>query len=334
MYATKPYLYALFSRFNKPSTNVLVTPFFLLLSVPFRLFAVFSYKPPRFVPPVIQFPYPHGTTTTTTTAHILPFCFSLFRAALCHTSPERVSATVATVQKIVLLLSHHDLLALHSGELGRIRNNARWWRWNRRLSTGFTEPCAGIKHGTLNWIHGRLVDLGRLARLWWRCGSNLVLVHLRMHRLCRDGRDGGRCGRVRWRWCRCELGLWRRIHAPAITVERLWHDSGRIWRIGRRHTGDHGVVRRRQLCVCRKLTVHVLLICGLLCSIIRRISIGSFVVHGCKLGVFNVFVLVASRFSQALFRFFFSTSFLPGQLVRQSLGSHGSNFTSILYVNL
>uniref|UniRef100_A0A182MFL4 KAT8 regulatory NSL complex subunit 2 n=1 Tax=Anopheles culicifacies TaxID=139723 RepID=A0A182MFL4_9DIPT len=108
----------------------------------------------------------------------------------------------------------------------------------------------------LNWIDGRLVDLRRLG-LWWWSGRDLILVHLRMHRLCRDGRNGGRCGRVRWRR-RGELSRRGRIHAPAITIERLWHDSGRIWRIGRRHTGDHRVCVNEKILPDCGTTLHSL----------------------------------------------------------------------------
>lgn len=193
-------------------------------------------------------------------------------------SPESVSSSTSASQKTTLLLGQHYLLALHAGELGAVRSEPWRRRRNRRLPAGLTETCTSIEHGTLNWIDWRLIKLSRLVRR--RSGSNLILIHrLMMYRLGRDGRYSTRCGRVRWRR-RSELGLRGWIHTPTgVTVEWLWHDTGRIWLVRWGHAGHHRVVRRRKLCLCWHLSIHILLICGLLSSSIIGISISSFVVH-------------------------------------------------------
>lgn len=164
--------------------------------------------------------------------------------------PECESRPVATVHEVVLLLGHHNLLALHRGNLGCVGGDSRWWRRDRGRSSRLTEAGTRVVHRTLHLVHWRLIHL------WWLCllrSGNLILIHGRVYGLSLEGRDGsllrGGVWRRRGKMMRSKLhrGCLRcgRIHAPAVGVERLLvYHPRRVWRIpGWRHAGYHGVVR-------------------------------------------------------------------------------------------
>lgn len=168
--------------------------------------------------------------------------------------PECKTGSVATVQEVVLLFGHHNLLALHGGYLGCVGGDSGWRRGNRGRPTGLAEPCPCVIHCTLDLIHWRL-----MIHLWWlwlRSGRNRILVHRRMYGLSRNGRNGRLLGGSGIRWRRGKMvrsvlhrgGLrCGRIHAPAGRIELLLVDNPRRirWITGRCHARYHGVVRWR-----------------------------------------------------------------------------------------